>query len=409
MTHTADVLENIDTASPALRPTADSEVSLIDLLTVLLQHKRLIAITTLAIMAATAITVSVLPPSFKAEATILPPQQQQSSLAALASGALGGLAGSSMASSLGLKNPADLYVGILGSRTIADDIIRQFHLQQVYEKKLLSETRKALSSHASFSSGKDSLIKIAVEDRDPKRAADMANAYVDELYKQNSRLAITDAAQRRLFFEQQLAKEKDALADAEIALKNTQQSTGLLAPTGQAEVLIRSGAQLRAEIASRQVQLQAMQSYATDQNPQLQVLRREIEALQGQLGQLESKSGSGSKFDFSASKLPEASLAYIRKFRDMKYHETLYELLAKQYEAARIDEAKEAPMIQVVDRAVVPDKKSWPPRLLLVLAAAFVGLILGSTYALVRGALRTFSRTESQSAQLQALAKALRS
>jgi tyrosine-protein kinase Etk/Wzc len=376
---TTEALEHLQAALLAAEtPETESEISLVDVFTTLLQHKRLILSVALAAGLISAVIVFLLPPWYTAEATILPPQQQQSSLAALASGALGGLAASGMASSLGIKNPADVYIGILESRTLTDGLISEFHLQAVYSKKLLSETRKELAKHASFSSGKDSLIRISVEDHDPKRAAALANAYVDGLYKQNSRLALTDASQRRLFFEQQLAKEKDALASAEIALKNTEQSTGLLAPTGQAEALIRAAAQLRAQIASREVQLQAMRTFATDENPQVQMLQQEIKGFHAQLTKVDAKSSSDSSFDLSASKLPEASLEYIRKLRDLKYHETLYELLAKQYEAARIDEAKQAPVIQVVDRAVVPDRKSWPPRSVLVGISALLGFILAA-------------------------------
>ena len=395
---TAEFLEHLQVIAASQRQEPEPEISLLDLLSVLLRHKRLIIGSTLAAAVVSAIVVCLLPPWYTAEATIMPPQQQQSSLSALASGALGGLAGSSMASSLGLKNPADLYIGILGSRTIADDIIGAFRLQETYDKKVQSDTRKVLAKHASFTAGKDSLIKISVEDHDPKRAAALANAFVDELYKQNSRLALTDASQRRLFFEEQLAKEKDALAEAEIALKNTQQSTGLFAPAGQAEALIRAAAQLRAEIASREVQLQAMRSYATDQNPQVQVLEQEIKALRAQLAGLEAqRGGSGLKFEPSVSKLPEQSLEYIRKLRDLKYHETLYELLAKQYEAARIDEAKQAPVIQVVDRAVVPDRKSWPPRAVLLAVFALLGLLLSSAGVLIAQSLKELLAKRSPS------------
>lgn len=362
------------------------EISVIDLLTVLARRKWPIASVTLLAAIATAIGVFLWPPSYTADAVILPPQQQQSSLSALASSALGGLAGLGMASQLGLKNPEDLYIGILKSRAIGDDIIQKFRLREVYGKKLDSDTRKALEKHTSITSGKDSLIKISVDDRDPKRAAGLANAYVDELYKQNSRLALTDASQRRLFFEQQLGKEKDALADAEIALKQTQQSTGLVVPAGQAEAIIRSAAQLRAQIASREVELEALRSYATDQNPQVQVLKTEIAAMRDQLRQLEAKGGSASGMAVSAGSLPEASLEYLRKFRDLKYHETLYELLAKQYEAARIDEARQAPLIQVVDRADVPDKKSWPPRGLMIVAAAVLAALAACAFALLSDA-----------------------
>jgi tyrosine-protein kinase Etk/Wzc len=401
--------ENVNTGFGDTRRPAEADVSILDLLTVILQRKRFILGTTLVVGILAAVVSGFLPPSFTAEASILLPQQQQSSLSALASGALGGLAGSSMASQLGLKNPGDLYIGLLGSRTIADRLISRFDLKNVYNTKLPSATRKALGKHASFLSGKDSLIKISVSDGDPKRAADLANGFVDELHNQNSRLAISDASQRRLFFEEELGKQKDALADAEISLRNAQQSTGLVAPAAQAEALIHSGAQLRAEIASRQVQLEALRAYATDENPQVEVLKKEIGAMQGQMAQLEANGASNSKIEFSAGKLPEASLEYIRKFRDMKYHETLYELLAKQYEAARIDESKQAPLIQVVDRAVAPDKKAGPPRGLITLAAAFAALVISGGWVIVAGAIHSLAQKPDQAAQLHLLGKALRS
>jgi len=380
-----------------------SEVSLIELLTVLLQRKWFILGVSLAAAILMGILASLIHPTFKAEASILLPQQQQSSLAALSG--LAGLAGGSVATSLGLKNPGDLYIGILGSRTIADAIIERFHLQQVYRKKLASQTQKALSGHVSFTSGKDSLIRIAVEDEDPRRAANMANAYVEELYKQNSRLALTDAAHRRLFFEQEVDKSKEALAEAETALKNTEQATGMVAPSGQTEILIRSEAQLRAEIASREVKLQAMRSYATDENPEIETVKSEIGTLQSQLRQLEAKGGAESSV--SANRLTDSSLEYMRKFREVKYQETLFELLAKQYEAARIDEAKEAPMIQVMDKAEVPDRKSWPPRLLFVAAGGMVTFVLSCVWVLIRQAVRRLSEMPGHAAELAALQNAL--
>lgn len=394
--------------SPAAVPTSDEGISLIDLVIVLLRRKRLILGVTLGVAVVAAIVVFLQAPTFKAEATVLPPQQQQSSLAAL-SGALGGLAGnSSVASSLGLKNPADLYVGILQSRTIADAMIDRFHLMDEYKAEFRSAARKTLAGNTTIAAGKDSMIKISVEDHDPKRAADMANAYIDELYRQNSRIAITDASQRRLFFEGELSKEKDALANAEIALKNTQQSTGLLAPAGQAEVLLRSGAQLRAEIASREVQLQALSSYATDENAQVQLLKKEIGALQGQLAQLENTTSGQSVFDVSAGKLPQATLEYIRKARDLKYHEALFELLAKQYEAARIDESKQGPLLQVVDRAVVPDRKSGPHRLTFTIAAAIVAFLLASGWVFAAHFIAKLPEVPGHAAELANLSKALR-
>jgi uncharacterized protein involved in exopolysaccharide biosynthesis len=385
---------------------AAPEASLIDLLTMLLEKKRFILAISLTFGIAATVVASFLPPSYKAEAVILPLQQAQSSLAAFASGALGSAAGTAALSQMGLKSPGDLYVGLLGSHSIADAIVKRFHLQDVYKKKRPSDARQALLSHVTFFSGKDSLIRIMAEDHDPKRAADLANAFVEELHNQSSRITVTDAAHRRLFFEQQLAVERDALADAEIALKNTQQSTGMVLPGGQAEAVFRATAELRSQIVSREVQLQAMRSFATDDNPQLQVLQQEIKGFRSQLAGFEENGAS--KFELSAGKLPQASLEYIRKLRGLKYHETLYDVLARQYEAARIDEAKQAPLVQVVDYATPPDWKNWPPRGLFTFGAAMVGLVLASAWVLISGAIRNLAQTPAQAVRLESLRNALR-
>ncbi|HEY1203925.1 MAG: Wzz/FepE/Etk N-terminal domain-containing protein [Bryobacteraceae bacterium] len=365
--------------------SAEPEVSLLDIAAVLGRRKGLLAGATLAAMAASAAVALLIPASYTAEAVILPPQSDQSSqLLMMGSPAglagLGGL-GSGLAGGL-LRNPAELYIGILKSRTIADALIARFRLQQVYGSKSLIGTRKALERHSSIETGKDLLIRIRIEDRDRTRAAQIANAYVDELHNRNSRLALTSAAQRRLFFEQQLAEERNSLADAEIAMKKMQQSSGLVFPSGQSEALMRSIASLRAEIAAREVQLQGMRMYATGDNPQVQVMETTLAGLHQQLQKLEA--GSGEELVVPARKIPETELEYLRKMRDFKYQETLFELLAKQYESARIDEAREAPLVQVVDSAVAPDRKSWPPRTLFVLVGGLLALIAASLFVLLQ-------------------------
>jgi len=373
----------------------EPEVSLLDALAVLVRRRRLIAGLTLAAMALTAAVVFLMPPSYTAEAVILPPVPDQSSQAMMMGPltGLGGLAGGSFGLSAGLfRNPAELYVGVLKGRTIADSLIARFHLQQTYGTLSQTATRKHLARHTDIGVGKDSLIRIRVDDHDRTLAAGIANAYVDELHKRTSNLAISSASQRRLFFQQQLAAEKDALADAEIALKNTQQSSGLLFPTGQSEAAIRSIAQLRAEIAAREVQRESMRAYATDDHPQVRLLEREIAALRAQLERLDSGNGERGALGLPATKLPGAGLAYVRKLRDLKYHEALFEILAKQYEAARIDEAKLAPVIQVIDSAVVPDTKSWPPRALFILGSGCLALLCACVFVLVRSPLRRAMR-----------------
>jgi uncharacterized protein involved in exopolysaccharide biosynthesis len=353
----------------------NDEISLLIWFQILYRRKGLIATATLVSALVAAAVAFLLPPTYKAEAVIMPPQQAQSSMSMMSTqtAQLGGLANVGLAGMF-WKNPADLYIGILQSRTIADSLIDEFHLQSIYGVKQRSDARKRLAKFSSFTSKKDQLIHIAVQDHDQNRSADLANAYVSHLFEQNQRLALSEASQRRLFFEQQIAQERNALTAAEVAFKNTQQKTGLIVPAGQAEGLVRSGMLLRAEIASREVQLQAVRSYATDENSQVHMLQSEISALNDQLRRLKSQNGSQSLdgIEIPAGKLPEVGLEYARKLRDFKYHEAVYEVLQKQYEIARIDEAKLAPVIQVVDRAVHPDRKSGPPRTVIVVVSALV-------------------------------------
>jgi uncharacterized protein involved in exopolysaccharide biosynthesis len=352
----------------------------LDLLLVLSARRRLILAAVLAGgLLATALAFLVAP-TFTATAVIMTPQQQSSSAAALL-GQLGGAAAGVASQSLGIRNPADQYVGILGSRTVADELIAQFGLQDLYRKKNLTDARKKLASVTRFNSAKYSLIQISVDDKDPKRAADLANAYVDRLQEQNSRLAVTEASQRRLFFERQLEAEKLHLADAEAALKRTQEQRGIFQVSSQVEVVIQSLAQMHAEITAREVSLQRLKAGATTQNPE--VLRQEIElaALRGQLQELEASSTKKRTGDplMPTTMVAAAGLEYTQRLREVKYRETLFELMAKQYEAARIDEAKEAPVIQVVDRAIPPDKKTAP----VLSVYLILGVLLGGTLGIL--------------------------
>jgi len=247
----------------------------------------------------------------------------------------------------------------------------------------VEDTRKALKNHAEFEAAKDGLIVITVKDPNPKLASDMANAFVDELYRMNSTLAVTEAGQRRIFFNQQLDEEKSALAAAENDLRTTQEKTGIIELTGQSSMAIRTIAETGAELRSREVELQAMRSYATDQNPDLNRLQTQIDALRRQLSALENDP-KGMPFgdtQVPAGRVPEEGLEYIRKLREVRYHQTLFDLLSKQFEAARIDEAKSAPIIQVVDHAVPPDKKSGPPRMLITLGFGVFGFCLACFWA----------------------------
>ena len=358
-----------------------SDISLVELFRLLYRHRRRMLWAVIGAAAIASIVVFLLPVSYTAEAVILTPQQAQSSLSSFMGplaglGPAAGLSGLGLLSGLSLRNPGDLYVGVLESRTIADALITKFNLKDVYDVADYTRARKRLARNSKIENGKDSLIRIRVDDHDASRAAKLANAYVDELFANNSRLALTEAGQRRLFYEGQLVKEKEALAVAEIGLRNTQQTTGLVAPTGQAEALLRAGTQLHTEILSRETQIEAMKTFAADDNPRLQIVKRELGVLQGQLNKLERGDYKEGTLELPTGKLPEASLKYLRAVRELKYHETLFEVLSRQYEAARLDEAKAASTIQIVDRAVVPERKSWPPRTLLILAAVAAAFLI---------------------------------
>jgi uncharacterized protein involved in exopolysaccharide biosynthesis len=234
-----------------------------------------------------------------------------------------------------------------------------------------------LRKRSKFVTSKDGLIQITVEDRDPKFAVALANGYADELFQQNNRLAIGSAAQRRLFFEQQLAKEKDRLADAEVAMKQTQQSTGVLQLSGQAQTIIAQEANLQANITSREVQLGSLLSSSTEQNPEVVRLRTELAGLREQLQQMQ-KGTNGAML--SQREFPAAGLQYIRQERNVQYHQTLYDLLARQLEAARIDEAKASPTVQMVDPPQVPKARSWPKPFLFML----IGVVVGTMFGFIR-------------------------
>lgn len=364
---------------PANEPASD----LLRVLIALARHKMLLIVLPLASAIVAAGVSLVLTPTFTGTARVLPPQQSQSS-AAMLLGQLGGLAGG-LGGAMGMKNPGDMYLGMLRSRTIADRLIERFKLQERYEKSTMIETRLALTERTGLVLGKDGIITIDVDDTDPQIAADIANAYVEELEKMTEGLAITEASQRRVFFEKQLKTTKEQLANAEIAMKQTQERTGLIRLEEQGRAVIEAVATLRAQIAAKQVQLQSMSTFATERNSDYVRAQQELAALRGQLRKLETESRHGdSGILVPTGKVPESGLEYIRSLRELKYQETVFELLARQFELAKLDEAKDAAMIQVVDKAVPADRRTSPRRSLIVIAAFIAGLLVALLVVFVR-------------------------
>ncbi len=358
-----------------------------DYFRMLARRKKWIAKITGSAMLLAVIIVLLIPNTYTATATILPPQQSQSSLMSLL-GQMSSLAGMGP-KELGLKNPADIYVAMLRSRSVADTLITRFHLREVYRQRKAVDARRQLASRSEIASTKEGTINISVSDREGKRSADLANGYVDELQNLTRRLALTEAGQRRIFFQQQLEEEEKALSGAEQALKATQERTGLILPEAQGKAIIEAVAQTRAQIAMREVAVRTMSSFSTDQNPELIRQKQQLAGLRAQLDKLEHTSGLGSNnVQVPTGKMPQAELEYLRCLRELKYHEALFEFLSKQLEAARIDEAKNAVLVQVIDAAVEPERKSGPVRLLTVVLLSALSFLGASGWVLLEGRMR---------------------
>jgi uncharacterized protein involved in exopolysaccharide biosynthesis len=381
----------------------------LDVLLFLAAHKRALLGIPL-VGAVIAAVISLLMPNYYAAVTkILPPQQNQSS-AAMTLAQLGSAAGVP-AASLGLKNPNDLYVGMLKSRTVADRLIERFALQKLYDRATLQDTRRVLEQRTAISHGRDGIITVQFEDTDPARAAEIANGYIEELYNLTQTLAVTEAAQRRLFLEKQLKLTRDALADAEVELKKTQEATGLIKLDEQGRAIIEAVAKLRAQIAAKEVEAVTMRAFATERNPAYVRTQQELAGLRLELTRLEKATRSSNKegdIFVPTGKVPEAGLEYVRRFRDVKYFETVFDLLAKQFEIAKIDEARDTSIVQVLDRALPPERKSRPHRTLIVVVTGLAALLAGLLWALLTDAYQRASRDGEKLAKLERLKILLR-
>lgn len=352
----------------------DDEINLLDLLLVIAKRKRLIIKMTFGVAIITAIISLILTPIYRAETRILPPQV---SGGGLASQLISQMAGGLDISGLGGKTPADLYVGMLASQTISDKIIERFNIMQEEDIEYKVDARKHLKKIADFNIDKKSgIITISVEDKDPKKAAEMANAFVEELKNLNKGLAITEASQRRLYYEEQLKDTKEALIKAENEMKSFQEKTGALQIDEQAKAIISGIADLKAKIAAKEVELKVLKSFTTPQNPDYQKAEEALKALRLELKRLESSEKRGHDPLMPTGNIPSVGLDYIRKLREVKFNETLYELLLKQYELAKLDEARDAVLVQVIDKAIPPDKRYKPKRTLMVIVSAFSALFL---------------------------------
>ena len=349
------------------------EINLLDYLIVLAKRKGLIVIITFGLMFIVAIYSLVVSPVYKAETKILPPQQAGSSMAAQLLNQLGP-AGGVIGGVSAMKTPNELYVALLKSNTVLDRVIERFDIIKTEKLKTKTDARKFLLDRMKTQDDKKSgIITIGIEDKNPRKSAEITNAFIEELKSFNKGLAVTEASQRRLFFQEQLEDIKKALVRSEEEIKGFQEKTGALKIDEQAKAMIESIARLRAEIAAKEVELKVMKTYSTGQNPDVKKLEEAIRGMRAEIGKLESKTGSGYDPLMPTGRMPQVGTEYVRKLRDFKFNETLYELLFKQYEAAKLDEAKDAAIIQIIDKAEPPEKRIKPKRTQMVMIAGLVG------------------------------------
>lgn len=370
----------------------DDGVQLLDLLLPLLAHWKLLVFGSLAAGLLALGVAFIVPVTYTARTTMLPPQQQQSGLTA-ALQSLGGLAGLAGAGG-SLKSPADQYVALMQSVNATDRMVDQFDLMRVYKADYRFQARNALEAHTRITIGKkDGLITIEVDDHEAQRAADLANTYVEELKRLTSVLAVSEAQQRRAFFEKELKEARDNLAKAQKAL----QATGfdVAAMRAEPKAAAESYARLKAQITSAEVRAQVLRSTLADGAPELRQQLDELAALRSQLARLEAASEKGEATD------------YISNYREFKYREALFELFARQYELARVDESREGALIQVVDPATTPEYKSKPKRALMAVGSTFVAFMLLAVFVLIRHKWREAGRDPAAAPEVARLRAAL--
>jgi len=344
----------------------EDTINILEYIVVVLKHKEFIIKTTLVAVFVAGIVSFLIPPTYLAETKILPPQTGNSSMASLMASQIAGMGVSS--SAFGMKSSNDLYVALLKTHKVSDYIIDKCDLFSVYKTQSRERLRQILLENLAVNDDRKSgILTIGFVHRVPSKAAEIANAYVGGLQNLNNSLAVTEAGQRRLFFEEQLKNAKEALVVSEDALKSFQQRTGTIKIDEETKAVAESVADMRAKISAKEVQLRVMRTYATSENPDFIRLQDEVQALRQELGKVESKATAGDVPGFTVGKLSSMGTEYLRRMREFKYRESLYEIFLKQYSAAKLDESRDAALIQIVEPAENPKSKFKPSKRKIVL------------------------------------------
>lgn len=370
-------------------PEDDDGITLLDVLQTLAENARLLIFGPILI-GAIAVGVSFLfKPSYVAITRIMVPQQQQGAAAAAALAQLGALAGAASAMS-GMKSPAEMYIGLLKSRTVADRMIDRFGMMNIPDVDTREDVRDILTRITGMGAGKDGLITIGVVTRIPQLSADIANAYVEELASLTGRLAVTEAQRRRQFFERELTKVKENLVKAEIALARVSVGESVLKFNPQA--MGQGLATLKAQTMAKEVQLSSMRGYLTENSQAYRQTQRELAALRAQQRKLDDpKPPTGNNAE------------YINRYRDFKYSEVLFEQIAKQYEAAKLDESSEGAVIQIVDVAIPPERKNNLAKWKIALFSTLAGVVVLLIFVFARRSFKNAKQNPDSAAKLAAI------
>lgn len=283
----------------------------------------------------------------------------------------------------------DIFVSILKSRTMGQDVVERFKLQERYEARFLSDAIRRLQSATAVSLSKDGIITVRVEETDPQLAADIANFYVANLDAMLARFGVTEASKQRAFIAERLAETERELRRAEEALRQFQETNKVIALQEQAKGAVEAAAQLKGEIMASEVQLEVMRNFATDANPEVVKLKRRIEETKRHLAQMQYGKGwtlpaenrnpgePRKEIHVPFAQVPELGVELARLTRDLKVQETVYTLLTQQLEQAKIAQARDMPTVQVLDAAVQADRKSKPKIKLNMAIAGVTSLFVG--------------------------------
>ena len=372
----------------------EGEINLLELLNVILRRRRTIMLICSIATVAAVIYSLTLPNIYTAKASLLPPQKESGGGVSALLGQMGGLAG--LAGGIGgISGSADLFLGILKSRSVADSVVKRLDLQQEYKAKTLDAARRSLEASVKFQAGKDGIIVITADSKKPELAAKLANTFVEELSRRSVQLNLSKAGTERLFLEKRLDVVKEDLRKAEEALRTFQERNKAVKVDSQATATFEGIARLRAELASTEVRLAALRSYQTDESQEVKSLLVAIAKLRSQIAGLSGRSDRGDAV-IGVGSVPNLGLEYARLMRELKVQEAVFEQLTKQYEVAKLSEAKDSSSLQVLDDAVVPTRKSKPKRSLIVILAAVSSFFVGIFTVFIQEYLANMSGKDRQ-------------